>query len=504
MKQILYTFLLQIAISLCAITALLAQAPLQHVVKKSETVYSISRHYGVFEEDIYRLNDGSQWGIREGQTLLIPPREPETRSADAQVEPGIHIVQPGETLYGISRRYGLTVSKILEFNSQKLDAHITVGERLVIDPKALRKKVDIPFDGSTRKEQVRVGMLLPISESGQPSRFLRFYEGVLLAIEQLQRQGVSIDLQVEGAVDYPTLKSLLATKETPQYDLIIGGDSEQSVELLSRLASEQYAVYLSPFVWQSGKGQLYPLFFQQNPAQYRITERLKRAFVASFADCEVLLVRCADGDQEDKFKAIESACREAKIPLHNRSLRELSIGQWPRKGGKRVIILLNSSKKEHLTEMLDIVTQAKLSVKDYQLFGYPQWQTYGKEITDRLRDVKAKIFSTFYWDRSLPECQRLNEEYKRWYGRNLDISYPSYALLGYDLVRYFVSALSTYGKDFNRYLDQLPHDGLQSGFLFAPAITGQKDRSGGYTNLNLFFITYTPQGELREQIPLAQ
>lgn len=508
MKQILQLRLWLVLSLLLATTALMAQAPLQHKVKKQETVYSISRHYGVSEEAIYRLNEGSQWGIREGQILLIPQQQrPDTVYVDAPAEieatPGIHVVQAGETLYSISKRYGLTVSKVLELNPHKHDAQVATGERLVVAPGVQLERPGNPLDGS-QVERVRVALILPLRESGQPSRYLHFYEGALLAIEQLQHQGVSLDLHVETAVNHAALQRLVNASESQQYDLIIGGDSEQSVELLSQQARAQQAVYLSPFVWQSGRGQLYEHFFQQNPAQYRITQRLQEAFTSRYADCEVLLVRCGDGDQEDKFKAIERACQEAGLTLHRRSLRELSIGQWPRSGAKKIVILPNSSKREDLSMLLNAMEEAQLSTMDYLLFGYPQWQTYGEDMERRLESMRATIFSTFYWDKRLSESQRLSESYKHWYGRDIEESYPSYAVLGYDVVRYFVAALSTYGRGFQRYLHQLPSDGLQSGFLFAPAVTGYGADKGGWTNLNLFFITYSPLGEQREQIPLAQ
>ena len=387
MKQILQRLLL-LSMSLFLVsTMLMPQAPLRHVVKKLETVYAISKRYGVSEEEIYRLNEGSQWGIREGQTLLIPQRKPDTiyveAPAVAPAEPGIHVVQSGETLFGISRKYGLTVSQLLELNPQKHDAQIAVGERIVVASGAKLKKEPTSLSGM-QLEQVRVALILPLRESGQPSRYLHFYEGALLAIERLQRQGISIDLQVDVAVNRSALEQLLKTKEGQQYDLIIGGDSEQSVELLSQRAKELQAVYLSPFVWQSGKGQLYDHFFQLNPAQYRVTERLQQAFARRYAGYEVLLVRCGEGDQADKFKAIESACREAGISTQSRSLREITIGQWPRQSGKKCVVLLNSSKKADLVAVLNAMRDAQLSTSDYQLFGYPQWQTYGKNMDERL------------------------------------------------------------------------------------------------------------------------
>ena len=493
MKQILQRLLLLVVSLLLITTTLMAQAPLRHVVKKLETVYSISKRYGVSEEEIYRLNEGSQLGIREGQTLLIPQRKPDTiyveAPAVAQVEPGIHVVQSGETLYSISRKYGLTVSKLLELNPQKHDAQIAVGERVIVVSGAKLEQVPNPLNG-TQIEQVRVALILPLRESGQPSRYLHFYEGALLAID--------------AAVNRSALEQLLKSKEGEQYDLIIGGDSEQSVELLAQHAKAQQAVYLSPFIWQSGKGQLYDHFFQLNPAQYRVTQRLQRAFVERYAGCQVLLVRCGEGDQTDKFEAIETACREAGIAMQSRSLRELAVGQWPRQSSKKCVILLNSSKQKDLKAVLDAMRDAQLSTRDYQLFGYPQWQTYGKNMDERLQAVGATIFSTFYWDKELPESQQVRDAYKHWYGRDIEEGYPSYALLGYDVVRYFIAALSSYGRSFQQYQHQLPSDGLQSGFLFAPAVTGRGSKRGGYTNLNLFFITYSPRGTQRQQIPLAE
>ena len=507
MKQILQRLLLLAVSLLLVTTTLMAQAPLQHLVKKQETVYSISKRYGVSEEEIYQLNEGSQFGIREGQTLLIPQRQPDTIYVEApaveQTEPGIHVVQSGETLYSISRKYGLTVSKLLALNPHKHDAQIAVGERMIVALGAKLEQAPNPLNG-TQIEQVRVALILPLRESGQPTRYLHFYEGALLAIEQLQRQGVSIDLQVDAAINSSALEQLLKNKEGEQYDLIIGGDSEQSVELLAQRAKSQQAVYLSPFVWQSGKGQLYENFFQLNPAQYRVTQRLQRAFVERYAGYEVLLVRCGEGDQADKFKAIETACREAGISTQSRSLRELAVGQWPRQSSKKCVILLNSSKQKDLTSVLDAMRAAQLSTSEYQLFGYPQWQTYGKNIDERLREVGATIFSTFYWDRELPESRQVRDAYKHWYGRDIEEGYPSYAMLGYDVVRYFIAALSSYGRGFQQYQHQLPKDGLQSGFLFAPAVTGHNSSMGGYTNLNLFFITYGPRGIQRQQIPLAK
>nr|WP_262898881.1 LysM domain-containing protein [Hymenobacter sp. ISL-91] len=46
-----------------------------------------------------------------------------------------HTVQPGETLYAISRRYGVTIKQLMEWNS-KPDFAVKPGEVLVVTPPA--------------------------------------------------------------------------------------------------------------------------------------------------------------------------------------------------------------------------------------------------------------------------------------------------------------------------------------------------------------------------------
>lgn len=53
------------------------QYPLEHVVKHGETVYGISRQYNVSLDAIYAANPGAKMGIKAGQTLLINPESAE-------------------------------------------------------------------------------------------------------------------------------------------------------------------------------------------------------------------------------------------------------------------------------------------------------------------------------------------------------------------------------------------------------------------------------------------
>ena len=57
-------------------------------------------------------------------------KKPQTASKKSETKTVIHVVQPGETLYRISRRYNLTVEQLRRFNNLASDAAIYPGQKL--------------------------------------------------------------------------------------------------------------------------------------------------------------------------------------------------------------------------------------------------------------------------------------------------------------------------------------------------------------------------------------
>lgn len=76
-----------------------------HVVQPGENLYSISRRYGVSAEQIARDNqliNPTRLVVGEALVILVPQQ--------------VHTVQPGETLESIARRYQTTVTALLQNN----------------------------------------------------------------------------------------------------------------------------------------------------------------------------------------------------------------------------------------------------------------------------------------------------------------------------------------------------------------------------------------------------
>ncbi len=110
-----------------------------HEVVAGESLYGIARLYDITVEDLMdwnglRKNDP----INPGQKLMVTAplevsvRSDETLNSKPAAGERIHIVQPDETYYSISRKYGIEIEYILRRNKADLDTPIKPNQELII------------------------------------------------------------------------------------------------------------------------------------------------------------------------------------------------------------------------------------------------------------------------------------------------------------------------------------------------------------------------------------
>ncbi len=115
-----------------------------HIVKRKETLFGISRMYNVSIDDIVRLNPDAKDGLKYSQTLRIPKKpiaEIGQQPAVDSVEFILHQVQPREGLFAISRKYGVSPKEIEYYNYDLVKDGLKLGTTLRI-PKVKLQPVD--------------------------------------------------------------------------------------------------------------------------------------------------------------------------------------------------------------------------------------------------------------------------------------------------------------------------------------------------------------------------
>lgn len=126
-----------------------------HTVAQGETMFSIARQYNITVQDLAEWNELESSALRIGQRLIVgrgnlvdadkPAEQPITATAPEETDrlslrrdgPAYtyHTVQRGETLSGISRMYGITVSDIRSMNNLQSDL-LSIGQELIVGREA--------------------------------------------------------------------------------------------------------------------------------------------------------------------------------------------------------------------------------------------------------------------------------------------------------------------------------------------------------------------------------
>jgi len=124
-----------------------------HQVQFGETVKTISKKYLADPSEIYRINKFAVEGVKEGMVLQIPvpiknsPKaKPVVEEQQEQVaensETNVtvidrnvqieHLVQSGETLSGLSKKYGISIDEIKMSNETLQSKGLKVGQTIKI------------------------------------------------------------------------------------------------------------------------------------------------------------------------------------------------------------------------------------------------------------------------------------------------------------------------------------------------------------------------------------
>ena len=117
-----------------------------HTVSAGETLYAISRMYHISTDSIVALNPGSEKGIQIGTKLKIPQINSNT-SSDSSISNNtrnqyiFHTIAPKETLFSVSRKYGISVESVLKQNPGLSPSNFSIGKVIRIIPEQNNERV---------------------------------------------------------------------------------------------------------------------------------------------------------------------------------------------------------------------------------------------------------------------------------------------------------------------------------------------------------------------------
>ena len=505
-------------------------APTFHTIVEGETLYSLTRRYHTTAKAICDANPGlSAQNFRAGQVICIPVADKNLATEDKKSAPqqnvqnpaespcrDMHKVKRRETVFSISRKYGITEEQLIAANPEIKDKEkLDRGSWLCIpypqkqtEQTPTQEPARIPtdaelFQANTEKarrfKSIKAAIVLPFYDvvQSEAARMIEYYEGFLMAVDSLKRTGTSIDLYTyNSGNESASLSTLLSKPEMKQMDIIFGPLYQSHIQPLADFAQKNDIRLVIPFTSKDNTVFRNPNVYQINTPQSYLYSEVYDHFLRQFAGANVIFIEASQGTR-DKAEFIKGLKEELhRKGITTSSLKEDATTESLKSvlaAGRENVFIPTSGTNVTLINLLPKLTMLVREVPEQSihLFGYPEWQTYTKDHLDAFFELDTYFYSSFYTNNLLPAAVHFTKSYQKWYGKDMDERYPKFGMLGFDTGYFFLKGLSNYGSEFEKDIQQLDLIPIQTGFKFQ-----RVNNWGGFINRKVFFVHFTKNFEL--------
>jgi LysM repeat protein/ABC-type branched-subunit amino acid transport system substrate-binding protein len=506
-----------------------------HKLQRHQSLYYLSKRYKIDLQELLKHNPGLEDGAKRGKVVIIPKDTIFTDAGEKQEKFTTHIVKKNETIYSIAYDYQVEVDSLRHLNSL-YTTEISPGMELKIPRPS--EGLEIPetgiFDESVLfTEELElyhkmpcnnysydyltifdIAVMLPFQvEANQyvitdtsdlesldlhanSERFLELYEGMLIAIEDFRKNGLSLNVHLFDTQKSPSkVKEIIKNGQLEEMELIIGPAYTQNLEIVAEFAKQHQINIVSPLSQKSDLLTYNPYLFQVKPS-FETEFNVLAEYLAKFHDQNFLVYHSNKKEEHDlielfKGQFIEQLSNHAAIETviyKEIDVKEKNLEQIETTLSTQMdnIVFIPSV---YEPTVMDIITKLNSLAEKYNILvvGMPNWQYFSNIELEYMHNLQTHFFDNHYIDYVHPDIIRFIKSF-----RTVFRTEPSHlSFHGYDFMHYFLSALREYGTYFQFCIQSyktVPYvSGLQSGFDFE-----RQERSGGFENRNVYLLRYTP------------
>ncbi len=426
---------------------------------------------------------------------------------------GLHKVKKKETIFGISKRYGITISELIKANPEMNDPgyELKKGAELRIPfpskqpetpavnaPAVTTKEKTVSAD-DVRNRAIRLGVMLPLHNiNGDGRRMTEYYRGVLMACDSLKRLGLSVDVHAWNTAEDGNISKVLNDPAAAKCDLIIGPLYSKQMDALSAFVEKHDILLVIPFSINAPQLTTNRNIFQIWQSQNDQNESVIRYFSDNFKNYHTVIIDCNDSTSTKSFftsslrRKLEQQDMEYVI-TNLKSDETKFAGAFSK--SKPNVVVLNTGRSQELGVAFSKINGMVVNTPnlDITMFGYTDWLMYTRRHLDNFYKYNAYIPSVFYYNPLTLATQRFEQKYRANFHSVMQNSLPRFAITGFDHAYFFLRGLHKYGKSFN---------GGQGVFGYPPIQTPlrfERYGNGGLRNKTQLFVHYKP-GQVVETI----
>lgn len=506
-----------------------------HTIQKKETLYAVSMRYKVPATEIVKANPGlTAKTFTIGRTIRIPNfidaeenavSEPSVKTETVVTEEEYKIARR-ETMYSLCKKFNISSHELIKRNpvlkkgvkaGTIIYVPVTKTEEVVVndlkhDAILSETEVNALLDKTENIEklnQIKVALLLPFKDgqsSHATSRFVEYYEGMLLAVDSLKNMGASISLSVyDTGTGTAKLNKILKEDALKESNLIIGAVQNDQIAQIAQFAETNQIKYVIPFTSKNDNVLSNSMIFQVNTPHSYLYSKAAQAGCELFAEDNIIIVNINDKDVKKDF------ITAFKTELKDKNIKYKEINYKGETFSSDILALMDKNKKNVVlptSSSLDALQLIKTPLRslaetgieetdsanpenknrfvyNISMFGYPEWQTYMRDALEDFYVLDTYIYTNFYADNLSDRIHNFYNSYKYWYSKTLINTFPKYGILGFDTGMYFLGAIHKYGINFEKNIDKISYPSLQTGFDFH-----RVNNWGGFINTNVFVVHY--------------
>lgn len=322
--------------------------------------------------------------------------------------------------------------------------------------------------------------------------FIKFYQGVLAAIDSLKDAGYKINLySFDTDKNKERIDSILNSIDFPAMDLIIGPPYASTFEIAARYAQSRQIPIVSPLSDKNKSIESNPYVVQLNTPQNILYSQTADYIYNRYRNANIVVVHTKDY-KLSKESAITTQLEDSLFTnkdfmiADNISYKKISFDQFRFFGIKHLLndsiqnlILVPSEDKRDINK---IVPTLKALANDYKInmIGLPVWRRFTTMDPTCFFELNTTYLSPYHIDYKRAEVDAFVNKF-----RSMFFCEPNdFSFRAYDLSMYFIKAISK-GATYNDLCNDKSGYYLQSRFRFT-----RKTPQGGIVNTGLFGITY--------------
>ena len=419
--------------------------------------------------------------------------------ADAQQIQTVHKVKKRETIYGIARDYNITIEELIGANPEMQQPGYALKKGSTINIPFPQQSAQQPVETAPVvpiKTSIDIGVMLPLHNvDGDGRRMIEYYRGLLMAVEKLKADGISINVRAWNVSQTDDINSTLLQQGAEQSDIIFGPLYSKQVKALGDFCKKNKIRMVIPFSINGDEVNRNEFIYQVYQPTETFNQKSINSFFDRFSNCHPIIVDCNDStSNKGTFTyALRKKLEEKGIQYSITNLRSpLEMFEKAFSTTKRNVVILNTGRSPELTQTMHKLDALLAHSPGYMIsmFGYTEWQMYEKYNQNQTFFHKYDVYipSSYFFNEQSGYIQSFQRAYKTKFGVDMMNALPHFALTGYDQGVFFIGGVYKFKGQFYGARNQIYNTSLQTPYHFS------KTPNGGFRNEAYLLVHYQKNG----------